>query len=191
MLEERIFYFAIWKMPKIDFIEFFNNGVDVEDCDHEDFFIEVAGQEINEFMFSIYWKSDIFNLKGSVKRITTNSSFSHQSQFWEIKINNENEESIDKLEFIDVDIPIERLPKDIKAQIEDMEKQLENLQNENLPTEQLEAKLKELGYEKLDENSKLLSKDIISGSEAPQREEYQVRPTTNLGINGERPTTNL
>jgi len=169
---ERLCYFAIWKMPKIDFIEFFNNGVDVIDSDHEDFYIEVAGQEINDFMFSIYWKNDIFDLKGSVKRIKTNSSFSIQSQYWDIEINEDGD-----FDFIDVDIPIERLPKNVKEQMEDMEKQLKNLQSENLPTEQLEAKLKELGYENLDEKSNLLSKDI--------------RPTTNLGINGERPTTNL
>ena len=174
---ERLYYFAVWKMPKIDFIEFFNDGVDVDNCDNEDFFVEVAGQEVNDFMFSIYWKNDVFDLKGSVKRITKSSAFSHQSQFWDIELQEEDVEFVEKLDFIDVEIPIERLPKDIKLQMIDMEKQLKNLRKENLPTEQLEEKLKELGYKNIDDHSPLM--------------EMEIRPTTNLGINGDRPTTNL
>ena len=64
---ERIYYFAIWKIPKCDFIEYFNDGKVVESCDSEDFYIEVAGQEVNDYMFSICWKNDVFNLKGSIK----------------------------------------------------------------------------------------------------------------------------
>lgn len=174
---ERIYYFAVWKMPKVDFIAYFNDGNDVVDSDHDDFYIEVAGQEINDFMFSIYWKNDVFDLKGSVKRITTNSPFSHQSQYWDIELQEGDVEFVEKLDFIDVDIPIERLPKNIKKQMKDMEKQLENLKNENLPTEQLEEKLKELGYKDIDSHKPLM--------------ELEIRPTTNLGINGERPTTIL
>lgn len=110
-ITEKCYYFSNWTIPIVDFKEFFQNDY-VESEDELYIDIKVAGQEVNGNTYNIYWKSlEYDNIKGEVKFINWKSAFAMCSNNWTFEDDEEEEPNIEDLEYIEVPIPVARLPK--------------------------------------------------------------------------------
>ena len=125
-LIEKCYYFAKWTIPNGDFKTFFKSDY-LEDEEYLE--LMVAGQDVNGYIYNIYWKSiDDENLKGEVKYINWKSSFALASTNWEFDNGNsadEDEEDIDldKYDYIEVEVPHQRLPKPKNKNLDSVKEQ--------------------------------------------------------------------
>ena len=119
---ERLYFFSIWTIPNKIFRDFFDNNYIEND---EPIKVAVAGQEINDNQFNIYWKNAILNISGKIKHILINGAFVQTTK--DIDMETFEDADVNDLDYIDATIPIERIAKMEKEFNEKMKKQKDTL----------------------------------------------------------------